>query len=171
MICYGVTNSVSAIGTGSVVKLTGRVPVVCCAFLLHLGILIGLLNWAPTPDDKILFFVVTGLWGICDGVWLVQINGKWTLLEHEHCETSGSHGGESDRPDDEGSTHLWNVGLVQRDYTVLYPRSLTSWRNLFFRHAQVQFSTIIERKTNTPIQHLSILLLLFVVYLITLFSN
>jgi predicted MFS family arabinose efflux permease len=82
MICYGITNSISAIGTGSLVKLTGRVPIVCCAFLLHLGILIGLLTWAPTPDDKILFFVITGLWGICDGVWLVQINGKPTVLEH-----------------------------------------------------------------------------------------
>ncbi|KAJ9597854.1 hypothetical protein L9F63_011296 [Diploptera punctata] len=76
MICYGITNSISAITMGSIVKLTGRVPVVCGAFVLHLGILIALLCWAPTPDDKILFFVVTGLWGICDGVWLVQINGK-----------------------------------------------------------------------------------------------
>ncbi|KDR14271.1 UNC93-like protein [Zootermopsis nevadensis] len=80
MICYGITNSISAIGTGSVVKLTGRVPVVCCAFLLHLGIFIGLLTWAPTPDDKIMFFVVTGLWGICDGVWLVQINAYCGIL-------------------------------------------------------------------------------------------
>ncbi|PSN52296.1 UNC93-like protein [Blattella germanica] len=75
MICYGITNSISAISMGTIVKLTGRVPVVCGAFVLHLGILIGLLLWAPTPEDKILFFVVTGLWGICDGVWLVQING------------------------------------------------------------------------------------------------
>jgi predicted MFS family arabinose efflux permease len=82
MICYGITNSISAISTGSIVKLTGRVPVVCCAFLLHLGIIIFLLTWAPTPDDKILFFVVTGLWGISDGVWLVQINGKLTRFEH-----------------------------------------------------------------------------------------
>jgi hypothetical protein len=75
MICYGITNSISAISMGSIVKLTGRVPVVCGAFLLHLGLLIALLCWAPTPEDKIWFFVVTGLWGICDGVWLVQING------------------------------------------------------------------------------------------------
>lgn len=80
MICYGITNSISAISTGSLVKLTGRVPVVCCAFLLHLGLLIGLLTWAPTPDDKILFFVVIGLWGICDGVWLVQINAYCGIL-------------------------------------------------------------------------------------------
>jgi len=80
MICYGITNSISAISTGTIVKITGRVPVVCCAFLLHLGIIIFLLTWAPTPDEKILFFVVTGLWGICDGVWLVQINAYCGIL-------------------------------------------------------------------------------------------
>jgi hypothetical protein len=30
------------------------------------------------------------------------------------------------RPYDRGSTHLWNVGVLQRDYTVLYPRKLVS---------------------------------------------
>jgi hypothetical protein len=29
------------------------------------------------------------------------------------------------RPDDRSSTHLWNVGLLQRDYTVRYPRKLS----------------------------------------------
>jgi hypothetical protein len=28
------------------------------------------------------------------------------------------------RPDDGGSTHLWNVGLLQRDYTALHPTRL-----------------------------------------------
>jgi hypothetical protein len=28
------------------------------------------------------------------------------------------------RPDDGGSTHLWNVGQLQRDYTALHPRRL-----------------------------------------------
>jgi hypothetical protein len=27
-------------------------------------------------------------------------------------------------PDDGGSTHLWNVGLLQQDYTAKYPRRL-----------------------------------------------
>jgi hypothetical protein len=67
------------------------------------------------------------------------------------CDISGSHGGEYEvhsvfwdvepcrlgvarrfkgsyclhhRPDDGGSTHLWNVGLLKRDYTVLHPRRL-----------------------------------------------
>jgi hypothetical protein len=33
------------------------------------------------------------------------------------------------RPDDKRSTHLWNVGLLQRDYTALYARRLSSWYN------------------------------------------
>jgi hypothetical protein len=28
---------------------------------------------------------------------------------------------------DEGSTHLWNVGILQRDYTALYPTRLYSY--------------------------------------------
>jgi hypothetical protein len=33
-------------------------------------------------------------------------------------------------PDDGGSTHLWNVGLLQQDYIVLYPRKLSSSNSL-----------------------------------------
>jgi hypothetical protein len=29
--------------------------------------------------------------------------------------------------DDGGSTHLWNVGILQRDYTVLHPKKLSSY--------------------------------------------
>jgi hypothetical protein len=31
------------------------------------------------------------------------------------------------RADEEGSTHLWNVPLLQRYYTALYPRRLSSY--------------------------------------------
>jgi hypothetical protein len=30
-----------------------------------------------------------------------------------------------DSPDDGGSTHLWNVGLLKRDYKALHPRRLS----------------------------------------------
>jgi hypothetical protein len=35
------------------------------------------------------------------------------------------HRGSNHRPDDGGSTHLWNVGLLQKEYTLLYPRRLS----------------------------------------------
>jgi hypothetical protein len=31
------------------------------------------------------------------------------------------------RPDDGGSTHLWNVALLQQDYTVLYLAAVRTW--------------------------------------------
>jgi hypothetical protein len=40
--------------------------------------------------------------------------------KHMPSNISGSYGGE--RPDDEGSKHLRNVGEFQRDYTAEHPR-------------------------------------------------
>jgi hypothetical protein len=50
---------------------------------------------------------------IPEGYYLLS----WTGL-YGYCICQG--------PDDGGSTHLWNVGLVQWYYTVLHPRRLLS---------------------------------------------
>ncbi|XP_057336752.1 UNC93-like protein isoform X1 [Microplitis mediator] len=80
MICYGVANAVAALATGSIVKLTGRIPVVVFAFLLHLLLIIALLFWKPTPEQGIIFYLMSGLWGICDAIWLVQVNALSGIL-------------------------------------------------------------------------------------------
>lgn len=77
MICYGVTNGIAAIVTGSVVKMTGRGPVIVFATILHVCIIITLLIWRPDSTNTYMYFVMSGLWGIADAVWLVQINGKF----------------------------------------------------------------------------------------------
>lgn len=77
MICFGVANAIAALATGSIIKLTGRIPVMIFAFCLHVGILIFMLNWKPTPDQGVIFFLISGLWGICDSIWLVQVNCKF----------------------------------------------------------------------------------------------
>lgn len=76
MICFGVCNGLAAIFTGSIVKITGRGPVICFALSLHVALIVSLLVWRPSLENKLIFFVVSGLWGICDAVWLVNINGK-----------------------------------------------------------------------------------------------
>ncbi|XP_019873411.1 UNC93-like protein isoform X2 [Aethina tumida] len=80
MICFGVCNGLAAIFTGSIVKITGRNPVICFALSLHVALIVTLLVWRPTPDGKLIFFVISGLWGICDAVWLVQINSLSGIL-------------------------------------------------------------------------------------------
>ncbi|KAL6435483.1 hypothetical protein ACFW04_005450 [Cataglyphis niger] len=80
MICFGVTNAIAALTTGSIVKLTGRKPVMFFAFCLHLSLFIFMLRWKPTPEQGIVFFLVSGLWGVCDSIWLVQINALSGIL-------------------------------------------------------------------------------------------
>ncbi|CAD6220432.1 GSCOCG00005055001-RA-CDS [Cotesia congregata] len=75
-----VTNAIAALATGSIVKLTGRIPVVVFAFLLHLLIIVALLYWKPTPEQGVMFFLMSGLWGICDAIWLVQVNALSGIL-------------------------------------------------------------------------------------------
>ncbi|XP_043269750.1 UNC93-like protein [Venturia canescens] len=80
MICYGVANAIAALTTGSVVKVTGRIPVMVFAFLLHTTIIIVLLFWKATPEQGLIFFLMSGLWGICDAIWLVQVNALSGIL-------------------------------------------------------------------------------------------
>ncbi|CAH1156082.1 unnamed protein product [Phaedon cochleariae] len=80
MICFGVCNAVASVVSGSVAKITGRTPVVCFALLLHIALLITLLFWRPSGDKKIIYFVISGLWGVCDALWLVQINTLYGIL-------------------------------------------------------------------------------------------
>ncbi|XP_066583355.1 UNC93-like protein [Prorops nasuta] len=80
MICFGVANAIAAPTTGSIVKITGRRPVMAFAFCLHMAIIIFLIFWRPTPDQGIIFFTISALWGICDAVWLVQVNALSGIL-------------------------------------------------------------------------------------------
>ncbi|CAH1156083.1 unnamed protein product [Phaedon cochleariae] len=80
MICFGVCNGIASIFSGSIVKITGRNPVICFALSLHFALLVTLLVWKPSVDNKPLFFLISGLWGICDALWLVQINSLSGIL-------------------------------------------------------------------------------------------
>jgi hypothetical protein len=48
---------------------------------------------------------------------------RWYTITYKH-NTTVHHQGV--RPDGEGSAHLWNVGLFQRDYTAVYLREMSS---------------------------------------------
>jgi hypothetical protein len=51
-----------------------------------------------------------------------------------------------DHPDDGGSAHLWNVYLLQRNYTALYPRNLHLYFHTFSFdiHAHYSWSHLIR---------------------------
>ncbi|XP_026479737.1 UNC93-like protein [Ctenocephalides felis] len=74
MICFGVANAIAAMVTGSIVKITGRFPVMVAAFILHGCLMVWMQIWRPGPHQPYMFCLVAALWGVADAVWLVQIN-------------------------------------------------------------------------------------------------
>jgi hypothetical protein len=48
---------------------------------------------------------------------------------------------DQNRPDDGDSTHLWNVSLLQWDYTALYPKltAVRTWNLIWFYHLMQVF--------------------------------
>ena len=43
--------------------------------VLQLVIMIILFTWTPSQYEVYVLFIVSCLWGFCDGIWQTQING------------------------------------------------------------------------------------------------
>ncbi|CAG2056427.1 unnamed protein product [Timema podura] len=84
-VCFGVTDVISSSLTGPLGKALGRVPMMSFAAALQVASIVTLLYWRPSIHDKAILFVMSGLWGITDGVLSVQSNGKLTVgMETAH---------------------------------------------------------------------------------------
>lgn len=75
MMSYGIANALGALSCGLITKYIGRGPIIALGASIHVGILITLSIWKPHPTDKIIFFILTTLWGLGDAVLLVTVNG------------------------------------------------------------------------------------------------
>jgi predicted MFS family arabinose efflux permease len=76
MICFGVVNAICSVVFGSVMKFIGRAPIMVLGVLVHAALVVVLLFWRPHPDSPLVFFAISGLWGVGDAVWQTQVNGK-----------------------------------------------------------------------------------------------
>ncbi len=63
-------------------EYVGRPVIFATAAALQLACLVAMLNWEPNPSQPMVFFVISGVWGIADGVWSPQIKGwlKYTII-------------------------------------------------------------------------------------------
>ncbi|KAJ9588087.1 hypothetical protein L9F63_018538 [Diploptera punctata] len=80
MATYGITNAFSSLAIRWLVKITGRVPAIVLAFLMHLGIFATLYLWHPNSSNRMMFFIVTIVWGLADAIWVVQIISLYGIL-------------------------------------------------------------------------------------------
>jgi hypothetical protein len=61
-----------------------RVPVFLFGAVINTGLIIAMFLWEPNPDQKIVLFVMAGLWGVADAIWQTQINGA-EINHHINC--------------------------------------------------------------------------------------
>ena len=50
-----------------------------------------LLFWRPDPNQPMIFFLISGLWGVGDAVWQTQINGLYGTLFRRNKEAAFSN--------------------------------------------------------------------------------
>lgn len=91
MICFGVVNAICSILFGSVMKYIGRIPIIALGAIVHGAIVIIMLFWRPHPNSQLIFFAMSGLWGVGDAVWQTQINGLYGLLFRRNKEAAFSN--------------------------------------------------------------------------------
>lgn len=91
MICFGVVNAICSVIFGTLMKYVGRFSIIVFGTALHMGIFSYLLFWRPSPENPMIFFLVSGLWGVSDAVWQTQINGLYGALFRRNKEAAFSN--------------------------------------------------------------------------------
>lgn len=76
MMCFGVVNAIGSALAGALTKMAGRFQVLLGNAVIHLSLLVWLANWRAT-NDAWIYCCIAGVYGLVNGVWLVQINGKF----------------------------------------------------------------------------------------------
>lgn len=80
MICFGVSNAIAAAVAGAIAKITGRIPIMIAMTILHCSLLIWMRLWIAVENDFLTYCSMAAIWGLVDGIWLVQINGMHLFL-------------------------------------------------------------------------------------------
>jgi len=91
MICFGVVNAILSVVFGTAMKYVGRFPIMVLGVLVHAALVVVLLFWRPHPDNPIIFFVISGMWGVGDAVWQTQVNGIYGVLFRRNKEAAFSN--------------------------------------------------------------------------------
>lgn len=76
MICFGVANAISAAVAGILAKYIKRFPIMVCTMVLHGSLLLWMRLWIAVDKDFTTYCMMATIWGLADGIWLVQVNCK-----------------------------------------------------------------------------------------------
>ncbi|BFZ19852.1 hypothetical protein BsWGS_22891 [Bradybaena similaris] len=88
MICYGVADAICSILFGRLVQYVGHIPFFILAFITHGSLQISFLYWEPHSEDKLIFYVCAGLWGMADAVIQTQVNALYGSVFSDNAEAA-----------------------------------------------------------------------------------
>ena len=76
MICFGIANAVAAGFAGALVGKIGRINLSVICAVINLSLLGYMYEYEAQEGDYFHYCAFAAVWGICDGAWLVIVNGK-----------------------------------------------------------------------------------------------
>ncbi|KAJ8722223.1 hypothetical protein PYW08_004625 [Mythimna loreyi] len=80
MMTYGLSDAIGCVFTGYLAKLTGRIPLICGATIVQAALFSAVLTWRPHAGEGYVLYIIAVLWGLCDSIWIVQINAYYGIL-------------------------------------------------------------------------------------------
>ncbi|XP_047503707.1 UNC93-like protein [Pieris napi] len=101
MLTFGVSDVIGCFVTGFIAKISGRLPLICAATVIHMTLVATILLWKPQANMSYVMYIIAVLWGICDSIWLVQSYALVGILFPGREEAAFSN------------AHLWSsVGFI-----------------------------------------------------------
>ncbi|ELT90286.1 hypothetical protein CAPTEDRAFT_23401, partial [Capitella teleta] len=88
---FGIVNAFVSFTSGYLVKYIGRLPMFALGVLVDAGIQVALLIYAPNGTQEIPLYVLSGLWGLTDGIWQTQLNALYGSIFATESEAAFSN--------------------------------------------------------------------------------
>ncbi|XP_074641151.1 protein unc-93 homolog A-like [Tubulanus polymorphus] len=80
LMTYGAVTAMSAFVIGHMTKHIRRYAMMIAGTLFNYGLLLTLRIWNPDGEDILMFYVISGCFGLCDAIWWTQSNTLFAIM-------------------------------------------------------------------------------------------
>ncbi|CAL4147767.1 unnamed protein product, partial [Meganyctiphanes norvegica] len=91
VVCFGVCDAFASALFSRLISIVGRVPIFTLGGGINLAVVLYLQYLQPHPNEAYIFFIIAGLWGLCDAVWHAQVNTMYGNIFPKEAEAAFSN--------------------------------------------------------------------------------
>ncbi|KAK2160044.1 hypothetical protein LSH36_141g04013 [Paralvinella palmiformis] len=88
---FGIVNAIVSFTGGHIVKYTGRVAILTVGMLADLSMHLTMILWDIDASKEYVFYVMSGIFGLTDGIWQTQINALYGSIFSDESEAAFSN--------------------------------------------------------------------------------